>query len=238
MIGDTLRVQVEDYAAQLGARNPLYGLASSGQLSREHVTLYLGNLRALVAHTPVHLARALHAARLRGDEPLAAHFEERIREEEGHEEWAVQDLAAVSRSAKNARTDVLPAMRSLLNFIESTIDEDPTLYLAYILFAEYITVLAGPAFLRILDERCGIPPTAMTVVAKHAELDVHHVQEALDKIDDLVAAPEKLPMLRRVLAQSIQSFEAFCADVARAFPQEDHVQLTAPRRVDAHVSPS
>jgi pyrroloquinoline quinone (PQQ) biosynthesis protein C len=239
MIADSLRAQIEQYAATFNSQNPLFTYASKGLLSVEHLTLYLANVRAVVAHTPIHLARALEAAQRRSDTHLATHFAERIREEDGHEEWAILDLATVSRDAKTARTDVLPSVRAQLAHIEATIDEDPTLYLAYILFAEYITVLVGPALLSMLEERCGIPRSAMSVVANHAELDVHHVQDALEKIDDLVGSPEKLPALRRVLGHSIHLFDRFCSDVVRSFPEADHVRIVPARRGSVrHVSAS
>lgn len=237
MIGDALRAHIETYAASSKERNALFTSAAKGAMTAEHVTLYLANVRVVVGHTPVHLARAREAATLRKDYALAAHFDERIREEEGHEAWAVEDLAKVSRRAKEARTDVLDSTRSLLEYIEGVIDEDPTLYLAYILFTEYLIVLVGPAWLEMLEERCGIPRSAMTVIANHAELDKTHVQEALDKIDDLVAAPEKLPALKRVLEGSIAKFELFCEEVVNTLMGTSHVAPSA-RRIAAHVSPS
>ncbi len=237
MIGDALRARIETYAASSKERNALFTSAAKGTMTAEHVTLYLANVRALVAHTPLHLARAREAATIRKDYALAAHYDERIREEDGHEAWAVEDLAKVSQRAKNGRTDVLPSMRGMLEYIESVIDEDPTLYLAYIMFAEYLIVLVGPDWLDVLEERCGIPRSAMTVIAKHAELDKTHVQEALDKIDDLVAAPEKLPALRRVLEGSIAQFDRFCEELVNTPMGTSHVAPSA-RRIAAHATPS
>ena len=106
-----------------------------------------------------------------------------------------------------------PSTRALLAFLESTIDEDPALYLAYILFAEYLVVLLGPEWLTLLEERCGIPRSSMTVIGNHVELDKEHVEEALAHIDDLVSDPRKLSRMREVLLQTIEHFERFCDEV-------------------------
>lgn len=90
-------------------------------------------------------------------------------------------------------------------------------------------MLLGPDWLDMLERRCGIPRAAMSVVGNHAELDRDHVRAALDEIDELVGAPEKLPALRRVLEQSIDHFERFCEDVVT---HDEHAEPT-PRRSHA-----
>ena len=178
----------------------LYRGAAEGALTRESLALYLSNVHALVRHTPLHLSRAHRRAKEAGRETLVAHFAQKLAEEQGHDAWAEADLASVA--AAGARTDLLPSMRDWLDGLVSIIDEDPDLYLAYILFAEYLTVLVGAEWLELLESRCGIPTSAMTVVANHVELDREHVDDALHCIDALVADPRKLPRMREVLRTS------------------------------------
>jgi hypothetical protein len=119
-------------------------------------------------------------------------------------------------------------MLAMIAFIERVIDEDPALYLAYILFAEYLVVLLGPQWLELLESRCGIPRTSMTVIGNHAELDREHVAEAFEVIDALVGDPQKLPAMRRVLRDTIACFEAFCRGVIEAADAELRVPAASP----------
>jgi pyrroloquinoline quinone (PQQ) biosynthesis protein C len=96
------------------------------------------------------------------------------------------------------------------------------------LFAEYLTVLLGPPWLALLEERCGIPQSSMTVIANHAEEDRHHVEEALDEIDALVADPRKLRRMREVLLDSCGHFDRFCEEVtAERVPESGEVRDAA-----------
>lgn len=238
MLSDALRVHIEGFASAARSRNPLFTMAASGELEPAHLARYLADVRQLVHHTPLHLVRARDAALRRGDAPLAAHFARRLGEEDGHEAWALEDLGRIAPLV-SPRQATSGAMRALLGFIESTIDEDPALYLAYILFAEYLTVLLGPAWLALLEERCGIPRAGITVVANHAELDRDHVAAALEEIDALVADPSKLPRMRRVLDEAFVFYEGFCEEVATLATldtPEVPVERTSTIRVTASLS--
>lgn len=214
MIGDALRVEIERYAARMPHHNPLYYRAADGTLRAEHLARYLKNVHGLVLHTPVHLERAEARAAALGDGALAAHFRHKRGEEAGHDAWAERDLDRVSQTIKaRAPLALHPTMTALLRFLEDTIDGDPARYLAYILFSEYLIVLLGPAWLELLEARCGIPKSSMTVIGNHAELDREHVAEAFEVIDRLVGDPRKLGPMRAVLRESIARFDAFCRGV-------------------------
>lgn len=222
MIANALRVEIEQYAARIKTSNPLFRSAENGTMTPERIGRYLASVHFLVSHTPIHLGRARDGARARGDTPLAEHYRHKIGEEQGHDLWAERDLRRVSEMAPSVPTgvastpDVARSMRRLAAWLPSVIDEEPSLYLAYILFAEYLTVLMGPEWLRLLEERCGIPRTSMTVIGNHAELDREHCEEAFEHIDRLVADPRRLPRMREVLRQSIVMFERFCAEIVES----------------------
>jgi hypothetical protein len=214
MIADILRLDIERYAVEVRAKNPLFTRAAAGTLTPWHIATYLENIRYLVRHTPRHLVVSRDRAHEVGDEKLAAHYERRLREEVGHDLWAEQDLATL-RSGLPAPPSgrVLASMLELVGYIGGRILERPALHLAYILFAEYLTVIIGPDWLRLLEERCGVEQSAMTVVSKHVELDRSHVEHALEEIDDLVADPRMIGPMREMLHESIVRFENFCAEV-------------------------
>lgn len=220
MIADALRAEIDRYAAQMRRSNPLFYRAADGTFTPERMGVYLANVHHLVCHTPIFLVRARNRARQLGDGCLAEHYEHKYSEEQGHDAWADRDIERVSAmSVVPVKRDVLPSIRDLVEFLATTIDEDPTLYLSYILFAEYLIVLLGPEWLGMLEERCGIPRSSMTVIGNHIELDREHVEEALDQIDDLVGDPRKLPRMREVLVEVLAYFDRFCAEVTDEMPR-------------------
>jgi hypothetical protein len=232
MIANALRAQIAEYAVEMRRSNPLFYKAEDGSMTSANITRYLANVHYLIVHTPIHLGRARDRARAVGDERLAVHFEHKKGEEIGHEEWAERDISRVSPLlAVPVKREVTSSMRDMVSYIASVIDEDPTLYLAYILFAEHLMVVGGAEWLQLLEERCGIPRQAMTVVGNHVELDREHVEEALDSIDDLVGDPRKLPRMRRVIEETIAHFERFCAEVT-----ETRHDDRASRSVARHIS--
>jgi len=162
--------------------------------------------------TPAHMTRARERAEALGDARLAAHFRHKLGEELGHEVWAEEDLRSL-QSERIARTDVLESARNLARSNEALIEDHPALYLVYIAFVEYFTAIHGPAWLQLLEERCGIPQSSMTAVGKHAELDREHAEEGFAVLDDLVEDPAMLPRMRAALSRSIALFEAQCAEV-------------------------
>jgi hypothetical protein len=234
MIGNALRAQIAEYAVEMRRSNPLFYKAEDGTLSSRHIARYLADVHYLITHTPIHLARARDRARALDDHPLAKHYAQKMGEEVGHDEWAERDLSHVAPLlAAPVKREVSASMRALVEYIASVIDEDPALYLAYILFAEHLMVVGGPEWLQLLEERCGIPRTAMTVVGNHVDLDREHVEVALECIDDLVGDPRKLPRMRRVIAETVAHFERFCAQVTETEVLDG---AHSAHDVDRHVS--
>lgn len=209
MIGDALRLEVERYAARARRTNALYVRAQEGTLGPKHLTAYLTGIHWLVLHTPLHLNVAVARANELGDAALARHYVHKLEEEQGHHAWAENDLERMALAAPRS-IGVHPSMKELVAYIEGLIQDDPTLYLAYILFAEYLTVILGGEWLSILEARCGIPRASMSVIDNHATLDREHVGEGLAVIDSLVADPKKLPRMREALLGSARRFDAFC----------------------------
>lgn len=224
MIASALRVEIERYAARMPHENPLFVRASEGTLTPVHLAHYLASVKHLVEHSLPHLRRAAGHARAAGDDRLVRHFAKKCGEEAGHELWAEADIQKNERRTRVVGQRARPSVNELIRFIEDTIDEDPVLYLSYILFAEYFVVLLGPAWLALLEERCGIPRSQMTFVGNHAELDRDHAEEAFDHIDELVGDPRKLRRMREVLIESIRRFDAFATDVVTAGDEEIHAE--------------
>jgi len=212
VIAEILRLDVERCAREARATNPLFHRAASGAMTRTEAGRYLASMRRLLQDTFGHLIRARDNSEARGDHELARYFTSKLAEEVGHDQWAEQDLARLGTLAPYGVTPVLDELRA---YLTETIDRDPSLFLAYILFAEYVTVILGSEFVRLAAE-CGIPAEALTVVSNHVELDQHHVAEGLTEIDALVGDPAQLEPLREVLATSFGFFQRFGAEVCDA----------------------
>lgn len=221
MIGDALRIEIERFAMVRIRRNEMFRMAERGEVTRSCIRGYLENLHYLISQSPRCLRRAGERSRDTGLSAVAEFFEHKLEEEFGHEIWAERDIASMSDSSTMLISGVLPAMQDLVAYIDETIERDPALYLAYILFAEYFTVMIGPVWLQLLEERCGIPRTSMTVVDKHVDLDVEHAEHGFEQVDDLVGDPAMLSTMREVLLGSMDRFERFCTELASTHADHD-----------------
>jgi hypothetical protein len=234
MIANALRVEIERYAVRMKRSNRLFTKAEDGTFTSETMVNYLTNVRHLVWHGQLYIVRARERALAVSDERLARHYEQKRGEELGHEAWADRDIRRVSAvSTVQVPTGVLPSVHDLVTFLAAVVDEDPALYLSYMLFAEYLIVLLGPEWLQMLEERCGIPRSSMTVIGNHIELDREHVEEALDQIDALVGDPRKLPRMREVLVDVLAYFDRFCAEVTEEKAPASWTSRDVERQVSA-----
>jgi hypothetical protein len=186
---------------------------------------YLASIHFMLSLTPIHLKKAARRAHELGDEPLARHFEQKLTEEVGHAAWAEEDMRSLQIERSSRTADVTNAARGLGAYLEQLIGQNPSLYLAYIAFAEYITVIKGPEWLDLLESRCGIPKSSMTAVDNHVELDRDHAEEGFAVVDDLVTDPRMLPEMREALAASMRYFDAYCGEAVNgaAVPALAHV---------------
>jgi hypothetical protein len=150
-----------------------------------------------------------------GHADLAAFYLRKMREEKGHDKWAQNDITALNRLfGTEAVKERSPAILGMLSYLRGATEADPMQYLAYLLFTEYVTVLMGPEWLSMLEERCGVPQSAMSVVANHVELDKDHVEACLHEIDELVTDEKFHGGLKRTLHESMKYFDAFCGEIS------------------------
>lgn len=211
MIGDALRLEVERYASRARRTNALYTRAREGSVLPRHVAAYLTGIHYLILHTPVHLNLAKARAAERGDVELARHYAHKLGEESGHHVWAESDMEHLAETSVDATcSGVHQSVKDMVQYVEAVINEDPSLYLAYILFMEYVTVILGPEWIDLLESRCGVPRASMSVIDNHATLDRGHVDEGLAVIDALVGDPKKLSRMREALIGAAKHFDLFC----------------------------
>jgi hypothetical protein len=215
MLAAALQREIEACAGRLHA-HPLLLAAQRGEVPPLTVAKYLRSVLHLVRHTPLHLELARSSAEAQGQPELARYFHHKAGEEHGHDAWAESDLREMRLRFGDSAGVALEPCRAIVELIADlncTIPAAPAAYLAYILFAEYITVLMGPVWVDALREHCGVPAGALTVVARHAELDREHVAECVPVLETLLAQSDSSRAFE-TLSFAIRHFEDFCDELS------------------------
>jgi pyrroloquinoline quinone (PQQ) biosynthesis protein C len=208
-IATLLKSEIVSFSNDLQANHPLMRSAIEGRVEPATVALYLSGVLYLLQHSRPHIAAAEEAAIRRRLLPLARFFGDKQGQEAGHDRWASSDLAAmVSRYGLDV-PPVLSSMRELVRYNGDLAQNEPEHYLAYAFFAELFTVHAGEPWATALHKHCGIPEGALTSIFKHAELDKHHVAEAMSEIDALLGARVDTTSLLNALRGSMDRLARF-----------------------------
>jgi pyrroloquinoline quinone (PQQ) biosynthesis protein C len=208
-----LAKEIETYAERLRRTHPLIATARSGAFPPEGVATYLVNARYMVSQTPRHMSVAAARSLELGKPDLAAFFLRKRREELGHDRWADDDLAVI-RNTFGVVPEEQPSrhIRDMLHSIGRIVELEPSRYLAYTLFVEYLTVLLGPVWTGALTQNCAIPSEGLSVVTRHVELDVSHVEDELRELDALLTLDNRVHYFD-VLYASMRYFELYCDDL-------------------------
>lgn len=141
------------------------------------------------------LSRAAELARSVGDdlgEPLAGYFEKHIVEEEGHDEWMLEDLAVLGFDAADviARMPPWPVAAMVGSQYYWVNHHHPVALMGYVAVLEGYP--ARPEDIDGMIERTGLPAAAFRTLAKHAGLDPGHSRELDEVIDSLPLGPGDL----------------------------------------------
>ena len=206
-----LKEEIENFAEYLKENNSFYKAVYKGELDLETLSLFTANLRYLVEHTPIHLGLACNVSNLKGMTEHYNFFKEKIGEEEGHDQWADDDLKRQRElGANQSSIRILKSMRDLAKNNADTINRDPNLYLPYILLAEYFTVIATPPMLEALESKNRIPQNTLSVMGKHAELDKHHINEWEEEVSKFVDIEANFEDYLAMIKKANQLYDIFC----------------------------
>lgn len=196
MFIEDLKAEIDAYAARLMGEARLWKLAERGAVTPNVVASYLYNLFFVLSFTEPHLTLAGARATELGRHALSRSFAEKLPEESGHAAWADEDLARLRADfGAEYRLEPHPAMVRLMDAIEAALVQNPATYLGYTTFAEYFTVIAGPAWMGMLSERCGIPVSTLSAVSRHIELDVEHAARGFDELACLVRESDEAAVM-------------------------------------------
>jgi hypothetical protein len=217
-IGNVLKLEIESYAQSIAQSGQLILAAKRGLLTAQHIGAYVSGLRFLIRGTLGVLQRAEQRAKTCGDWALSAHYGQKLREESGHDRWAEHDLLSLPPTALYGSNAPQTALGRLVTYLDHVTDREPSLLLPYMLLVEYLTVLAAPDWLEMLESNCGIPQSSLSVITKHVALDKEHAAEGVDVIDRLVSSPGSLEPMLGVLRKSLSYFQEFWTEVLSTAP--------------------
>jgi hypothetical protein len=216
MIGHVLKQEIDEYAERLRNSNALLQMAKSGLIQRRTALTFLWNIRYVLREAPYQLQLARQVASERGQTELAAFYREKISEECGHDRWAEDDLLTLDPEVDIANSAApLGPLTELTAFLKTATEQEPAQFLVYLLFAEYFTVKLGPEWVTLLETQCAIPASAMTSIARHAELDKDHVEADVEIIERLLPASAGVSELQATLRYSMDCWERFYDELAK-----------------------
>jgi len=219
MLTDEIKNKVKKDIVRIKNRSPLFNKAKTGTMTQGEFADYLNNLMYFFHHTCIHLDIAKTRCKQLGLNYLIEFYESKIEEEQGHAQWAKDDLGAIGRPQDDFDLSrITPATHRMLAYSVDTINRDPEAYLAYMFFLEYITVLMSPEFLDDMEKKCNIPKTSITAISNHAELDKQHIEDDMSGILDIVKRnPKKKDDIIKVLDDTLHLVEEFFRDAVSIY---------------------
>jgi hypothetical protein len=206
-----LKAAIEHWVGELRSTTELGNLARQGKLSQRAVALYLESLRYLLHHSQRNLVIASATSKHSGDAELARYFAHKAGEENGHELWAIDDLARFPDGVV-AGLKPSPAIVSLVELQRTLIDEHPVCFVAYCLWAEYFTVLVGDEWLDGLGQS-GFERNRISSIDKHLATDREHAARGFDEIDRLWQGRPDRSAILAVVERAGRTFERFCSEI-------------------------
>jgi hypothetical protein len=217
MFSEKVKSEIEQITKNIIKKNIFIKKARDGELTNGHVYRHLKNIKYSINFTPIHLQAATKRSRELGLLDVAVFMEDKYKEEFGHEKWVDTDLLNFeSSSQSNPNSELTKGIIDLIKYVETLVHGDPTLYVAYITFLEYFTVLAAPELLDYVENRCGISKSTLSVIANHGELDKDHTEDDFKAIEDLVKNHENRDEFINVLHKTGEIINRYFTECAEA----------------------
>jgi len=225
-LASALQSSIDAWTDQLWQTSRLAQLTRQGKLPERALALYLESLRFIFKHSQANLVAAQARAEAVGAAKLARMFGDKAVEERGHDQWASRDLSGLKASAVLGIEPAL-ASRRLVELQRELVEQHPLCFFAYALWAEYMTVRLGDAWLNALAIN-GYARTAVTAVSNHVEADRDHATAALHALDQMWDGQPEPALIFAAVERAQVLFEAFCEEIYRA------ALSTEPRGATSH----
>jgi len=210
-LASELKASIEQWAECLRRDSALSHRARAGQLPPRALAVYLESLRYLFRSSYESLGLAAAASHCRGDAELARYFETKAFEEQGHDMWAVSDLAHLPPLAAEGIRPAAAIVR-LVDLQRRLIEHHPMCFVAYAVWAEYFTALLGDEWLEVLAAQ-GYSRGQLSSIAKHLEADRAHAAAGFAEVEHLWrGSPDREDLLSAV-ARAGAEFARFCDEI-------------------------
>jgi heme oxygenase-like protein len=174
----------------------------------------------VVSSTPMLRQAALEADRLAASDALASqlapYLHAHAKEEQGHEEWVLDDLSFLgfdrdrvfSRLPYTSVSALIGSQYYLARHVH------PVAVLGYIAVVENPK---SPEYLEDLAVRTGLPVESMSTLLRHSHLDKVHVADFDRMLDSLSLTPMQRDVMTASGIATVSYLEAFFADVLEHF---------------------
>jgi len=188
---ETLRTCFDEVAWAFNTSPPMKRLAE-GRFTVEHYKEYLRQLYFYTRESPQMLSLA--AVYFRGsDREMVQAFLRHATEEQGHDQWALADLAALGEHVGNLPyRNPLPATLALHAFTFYQITcRNPVAHIGYVYFMGFLPTSSGTAYIQRL-EALGVPRTAMSFLSDHVIVDEKHNKLMAEYAERLIHSDDDL----------------------------------------------
>ena len=170
---------------------PLVASLMAGRISRDAYADYLRNVFAYAEHSAKVIALA--ASRCMNSHPgLARYLLHHAEEEQGHDRWALDDLADLGYSqAQVTAVDPVPSCSAMIGFEYFTAGHaNPVGLFGWLYVLEAMGDDLGSDVAGKVDEALSLGGKALRFIAGHGVADVEHTADITTQIDRHLAAPE------------------------------------------------
>jgi pyrroloquinoline quinone (PQQ) biosynthesis protein C len=197
----------------------------AGRVSRDSYRAFLTEAFHHVKHT-VPLLMACGARLPERLEWLRRGVAEYIKEEYGHEQWILSDLAEAGFDAAAARDGVPSAETELMvSYAYDTVQRrNPVGFFGMVLVLEGTSAAIATHAAQIISARLELPRRAFTYLMSHGALDQQHVGHFDGLIDRLEDEADRAAVLH-----AARMFYRLYGDVFRALPRADAAPTTNTR---------
>ena len=175
---------------------PIITQALAGQATRSQYVAFLTQAYHHVRHT-VPLLMACGARLPARLEWLREAVAEYIEEEIGHQEWILNDIAAVGADAEAVR-DGVPALETevMVAYAYDTVQRrNPVGFFGMVYVLEGTSVQLATRVADVLRESLDLPQRAFTYLASHGSLDISHMGHFERLVNRLDEAADKAALI-------------------------------------------
>lgn len=167
---------------------PIIRNAMAGAVTRESYVAFLGQAYHHVRHT-VPLLMDCGARLPQRLAWLRSAIIDYLREENGHEQWILDDIRACGADADSVPDEIpnLPTELMVAYVHDRIARDNPVSFFGMVLVLEGTSVALASRAAGIIQDRLGLPPTAFSYLTSHGSLDREHIEffrSLMDRLDD------------------------------------------------------